>query len=72
MARGTAPMGYMEKWGLISWARKVGITLNGEAAGISGAKCTFATVWQREGIGQVEFSWSAVKRILDKGGDFKA
>lgn len=48
------------------------ITLNGKPAKIMGHRNRFATVAQLDGPLACEFSWQAVKRILDRGGVFKA
>jgi len=48
-------------------------TLDGKRAHLSGASCKHATVWEVGNIShQVEFSWAAVKRIMDNGGEFKS
>jgi hypothetical protein len=48
------------------------VTLNGEAATICGTRQPFATVKQLGGIGQAEWAWETVERIVANGGAFKA
>jgi len=47
-----------------------GCTLNGKPAKICGFKNQFATVAQIDGPLAIEFSWEAVKRIMNKDGKF--
>ena len=49
----------------------VNMTLNGEPARIYGRKLDFPIVSQISGPFHGEFSWEAIKRIIDKGGDFE-
>lgn len=56
---------------LIDKANAMGITLDGQPAAMAGARNTFGVVRLLSGKGgDVEFSWSAIARILDKGGNF--
>ena len=48
-----------------------GVRLDGKPATIKGRLNKFATVAQIESALSCEFSWPAVKRILNKGGNFK-
>ncbi|MFH1863728.1 MAG: hypothetical protein ABIJ85_02330 [bacterium] len=47
------------------------VTLDGKPARIVGRKLTYPHIVEIRGQGNVEFSWEAVKRIMEKGGHFK-
>lgn len=46
------------------------ITLNGKPAQITGAANRFATITERESGLSAEWSWPAVKLVVDRGGAF--
>ena len=48
------------------------VTLDGKMARIVGRKLTHPHIIEIRGPGNVEFSWQAVKRIMEKGGHFKS
>jgi hypothetical protein len=59
------------RFDLIDKANAMGITLDGEIAAMAGARNTFGVVRLLSGKGgDVEYSWSAIARILDNGGKF--
>ena len=58
-----------EKRKLVTIARNKGCTLNGKRAFISGVRNDFASVWCDSGE-SYEWSWSAVERVMSKGGNF--
>jgi hypothetical protein len=51
---------------------KMGCSLDGEPAKVIGRKNEFATVVQIDGPLAIEFSWPAVKRILNANGCFSS
>jgi len=56
---------------LIDKANTMGITLDGQPAAMAGARNTFGVVRLLSGKGgDVEYSWPAIERILNKGGAF--
>jgi len=56
---------------LVDKANAMGITLDGEIAAMAGARNTYGVVRLLSGKGgDVEYSWPAVERILNKGGAF--
>lgn len=56
----------------VKLSRRVNTTLDGEPAVVCGASNRWATVAQINGPLELEFSWEAVKRILDKDGKFSS
>ncbi len=59
------------RFDLIDKANAMGITLDGQAAAMAGARATYGVVRLLSGKGgDVEYSWPAVERILAKGGAF--
>jgi hypothetical protein len=59
------------RFDLIDKANAMGVTLDGQPAAMAGARNTFGVVRLLNGKGgDVEFSWAAITRILDKGGNF--
>lgn len=59
------------RFDLIDRANAMGITLDGQAAAMAGARNTFGVVRLLSGKGgDVEYSWAAIERILAKGGTF--
>lgn len=62
-----------QKYALIDRAHELKITLDGKPATLAGAKQPFAGVAALDGsTGWVQFSWDAVARILNSGGQFKS
>lgn len=56
---------------LVDKANQMGITLDGQPAAMAGARATYGVVRLLSGKGgDVEYSWPAVERILNKGGAF--
>jgi hypothetical protein len=56
---------------LIDKANAIGITLDGQPAAMAGARGAFGVVRLLSGKGgDVEYSWPAVERILNNGGNF--
>lgn len=55
---------------LMRRADEMGVTLDGKPAIVRGARLPFAKVGYLNGPA-VEFSWEAVERVLDGGGQFK-
>lgn len=56
---------------LIDNANAMGITLDGQPAAMAGARNTFGVVRLLSGKGgDVEYSWSAIERVLANGGAF--
>lgn len=55
---------------LLSYVR--GCTLDGKSAHVVGRLLDFAIVAQLDGPLNVEFSWEAVQRILNKDGKFSS
>jgi hypothetical protein len=59
------------RFDLIDKANHMGITLDGQPAAMAGARNTYGVVRLLSGKGgDVEYSWPAVERILNKGGAF--
>lgn len=56
---------------LVNRAAGMRVTLNGKPARVSGYRLDFARVTDAAGL-SAEWSWSAVERILAKGGAFHA
>ena len=48
------------------------VTIDGRPAVITGAREPFAHVRSLDGVSDVEFSWVAIARVLDKGGAFRS
>lgn len=65
----TAPV-VGSRWAMV---KSYGITptANGHSAVISGYSNRFATVTDRETGTSAEFSWEAVREVMERGGDFK-
>jgi hypothetical protein len=58
---------------LIDKGNAMGVTLDGQPAALAGARNTFGVVRLLSGKGgDVEFSWPAIARVLDKGGAFQS
>ena len=56
---------------LIDKANAMGVTLDGQPAAMAGARNAFGVVRLLSGKGgDVEYSWAAIERILNKGGAF--
>jgi len=56
---------------LIDKGNAMGVTLDGQPAAMAGARSDFGVVRLLSGKGgDVEYSWSAIARILDNGGAF--
>jgi hypothetical protein len=64
-------MTQQDKQLLVNKARINGCTLNGKRAIVSGVRNNFATVWVQGGA-SFDWSWNAVERILNNGGNFKS
>ena len=59
------------RFDLFDKANQMGITLDGQAAAMAGARATYGVVRLLSGKGgDVEYSWPAIERILAKGGKF--
>ena len=59
------------RFNLIDSANAMGITLDGQPAAMAGARNDFGVVRLLSGKGgDVEYSWAAISRVLDKGGAF--
>ena len=65
------PVRILSNRSLMERAQDIGATIDGEPATISGAMRRFARVSALADPGRsATFSWFAVSRILDKGGEF--
>ena len=63
---------YAYRLDLIGNANAIGVTLDGQKAVIGGARNPYGSVRLMNGNGgDVEYSWAAIARILDKGGAFR-
>lgn len=61
-----------EKGALIERSRTLEITLDGEPAVIGGRLLKFGFVGTLNGSKRFEWSWAAIERVLNSGGQFKS
>lgn len=57
---------------LVDLAMKMGTTLNGQPAYVTGYTLPFAKVYDKSSGLSCEFAWETVERILNTGGKFKS